>query len=226
MTLDFHCDFLKLMILTSEPVSPKMIARVERAFRVPAISEYGSIEGGFIAGEFSDRTLRVREDIVFLETIAKAEGSYDIVLTVLTNPSFPLIRYSIGDVTQALLETPSAGFAILKSVDGRENDLLLSRTGQILHPNIVTEIFDHTPGVRRYRVIQKADGSLVVMVESMDRQATLDTGMLSKKLSKLIDGYPVTTDLVGEIPSLPSGKHRWIVSERKNELRAGKAMRS
>ena len=75
-------------------------------------------------------------------------------------------------------------------------------------------------------VAQKADGSLGVMVESLERRAALDTRMLSKKLFSLTEGYPVTTDLVGEIPSLPSGKHRWIVSERKNELRAGKAMRS
>lgn len=81
--------------------------------------------------------------------------------SVLTNPSFPLIRYARPDVTHAPpLETPPCGFAILKSVDGRENDLLMSRTGRIIPPAIVEEIFDPAPGVRRYRVIQKADGSL------------------------------------------------------------------
>jgi len=58
---------------------------------------------------------------VFKPTCLSVERSIDF----LNNPSFPLIRYSIGDVTQAPLETPSAGFAILKSVDGRENDLLI-----------------------------------------------------------------------------------------------------
>jgi hypothetical protein len=59
------------------------------------------------------------------------------------------------------------------------------------------------------------------MVELMDKQATLDAVMLSKKLSNLLEGYPVTIDLVGEIPLLASGKHRWIVSERKNETQSG-----
>jgi phenylacetate-coenzyme A ligase PaaK-like adenylate-forming protein len=152
--------------------------------------------------------LRVREDALLLENIGKAEGGYDIVLTVLINPSFPLIHYSIGDMTQAPMETPPAGFAILKSVDGHANDLLLSRTGQILHPNIVTEIFEHTQGIRRYRVLQKTDGSLGVMVESMDSVATLDAVMLSQKLSNLIAGFPVKVDLVGEISPMASGKHR------------------
>lgn len=218
MVLGFHCDSLKLVILTSEPVSPKIRATVQRAFGVPTSLEYGSIECDFIAGESADGTLRVREDGVFLETIGRAEGSYHIVLTVLTNPSFPLIRYSIGDMTRAPLESPSAGFAILKSVDGRDNDLLMSRTGRILHPTIIEEIFDHTPGVRRYRVTQKADGSLAVLVESMEREAALDTVMISKKLSSLTEDFPVTVDLVEEIPSMPSGKHRWIVSKRTRRI--------
>jgi len=115
--------------------------------------------------------------------------------SLLTNSSFPLIRYSIGDVTRVPLDTPSAGFAILKSVDGRDNELLMCRTGRILHPAIVEEIFDHAPGVWRHRVIPKADGSLAVMMELMDRQATLGAVMLSKKLSNLLEGYPVTIDL-------------------------------
>lgn len=50
----------------------------------------------------------------------------------------------------------------------------------------------------------------------MNRQTTMDTGTLSKKLSNLIEGWPVMIDLTGEIPCMPSGKHRWIVSEQKN----------
>jgi phenylacetate-CoA ligase len=218
MVMGFHCDSLKLVILTSEPVSPKIRATVQRAFGVPASLEYGSIECDFIAGESADGTLRVREDVVFLETIGRTDGSYYIVLTVLTNPSFPLIRYSIGDMTRVPLESPSAGFAILKSVDGRDNDLLMSRTGRILHPTIIEEIFDHTPGVRRYRVTQKADGSLAVLVESMDKQPIFNTSILLQKLSGLFEGYPVEVEVVSEVPSLLSGKHRWILSEQKSNL--------
>lgn len=221
MVMGFHCGSLKLAILTSEPVSPRIRATVQKAFGVPAISEYGSIECGFIAGESRDGTLRVREDAVFLETIGREKGGYDIVLTVLTNFSFPLIRYAIADVSQAPLEIPSAGFSILKSVVGRENDLLLSRTGQTLHPAIVEEIFDHTPGVLRYRVVQKADGSLAVMVELMERVTILNVGKLAQKLSELIEGYPVKVEVVSEIPSVAAGKHRWILSEKaiNSELR-------
>jgi phenylacetate-coenzyme A ligase PaaK-like adenylate-forming protein len=42
-------------------------------------------------------------------SVAREHGQYDIIVTVLNNPSFPLIRYAIGDVTSAELVEPSAG---------------------------------------------------------------------------------------------------------------------
>jgi len=85
----FECDTLKLVIMTGEPISRKIAATVNTALGAPAIQEYGSIECGVIAGEWTDRTLRVREDIVFLESIPKADGIYDLVLSLLTNHSSP-----------------------------------------------------------------------------------------------------------------------------------------
>ncbi len=92
--MDFHCASLRLIILTSEPSSPHMISKVEQSFRVPAIVQYGTVECGLIAGEWPDRTLQVREDRALVETLPRDDGRFDIVLTVLANPSFPLIRYS------------------------------------------------------------------------------------------------------------------------------------
>ena len=117
--MDFQCASLRLIILSSETVSPRMIEKVEQSFGVPAIVEYGAVECGLIAGEWPDRTLRVREDLVLVETLPRDDGRFDIVLTVLANPSFPLIRYSIGDITDAPLEVPARGPAILKNIAGR-----------------------------------------------------------------------------------------------------------
>ena len=209
----FQCETLKLVILTGEPISQRIAATVENALGAPAIREYGSIECGFIAGEWTDRILRVREDIVFLETIPKAEGIYDIVLTLLTNHSFPLLRYSIGDVASGPLEIPPKGFGTLPSVDGRANDLLITMGGRLISPFLVETLFDQISGLRRYRVVQERDGSLNVSAEMMEGQAPLGGTTLERRLSKLVEGYPVKLAVVQEIPGLPSGKHCWIVSE-------------
>src|SRR5205807_1956469 len=118
----FRCPSLKLVALTSEFVFPRTIATIERALGVPAVSEYGSVECGLLAGEGRDRALRAREDHVLLETLPRDDGRYDIVVTVLNNPSFPLLRYALGDVSDAPLDVPARGFARLKNIAGRDND--------------------------------------------------------------------------------------------------------
>ena len=222
--LDFQSDTLKLIIMSAEPVTDKIRATVEKAFDVPGIVEYGSVECGFTAGEGTDRKVRVREDIVFLESIARERENYALALTVMTNYSFPLIRYLIGDVTSTPLEIPPVGFAVLGKVDGRDNDLLTSRSGRTIHPTVVEELFDHTPGVRCYRVIQKSDGSIAALLELLEKGARVDTDWLIKKLSKLVEGFPVQVEVVPGMPGLPSGKHRWVISE-PTEARRGNPRR-
>ena len=89
--------------------SPHMVETIERAFGVPAAMEYGSVECGFLAGEYPDRLLRVREDCALIETLPRSDGRYDIAVTVLGNASFPLLRYLIGDTTDVPLLTPRRG---------------------------------------------------------------------------------------------------------------------
>ena len=157
--MDFHCASLRLIILSSETVYPRMIEKVEQSFGVPAIVEYGAVEGGIIAGEWPDRTLRVCEDLVLVETLPRNDGRFDIALTVLANPSFPLIRYSIGDITDAPLEVPARGPAILKNIAGRDCDLIISRSRRRIHGIRIEEVFDlevKNRAIRRFRVHQGA----------------------------------------------------------------------
>ncbi len=206
-------ESLKAVILSAEPVYPEVARSVERAFGVPALSEYGSVESGMMAHEWPDRTLRVREDCVVLETVPRDDGRYDILLTVLTNPSFPLLRYAIGDSTAVPLQVPERGFAILGSVVGRKNDLILSRTGRHLHPILFDEIFSRHPAVRGWQVYQHRDGTLSIQVELKSPQTVLDRPALAQKVQETVEGYPVQLEVVKELSRSAAGKHRWIQSE-------------
>jgi phenylacetate-CoA ligase len=210
----FHCDSLKVCSLSAEPVFPHIVAAVERAFGVPAAVEYGATECPVIAGEGPDRTLRVCEDLVFVETVPDGLGRQEIVLTVLGNPSFPLIRYAIGDVTTAPLEVPPRGFAVLKNVSGRQNEFLFTRSGRILHPLRFDFLFGFNlaEAVRRYRIHQGADGAVSVAVEVNRPIARHDTVHLERELDDLLEGYPVTLNIVSALPQT-AHKHFWTTSE-------------
>jgi phosphoenolpyruvate mutase len=210
----FRCDSLKMVTLTGEPALAHIVAGVERAFVAPAAVEYGSIECGFLAGEAPERRLCVREDVVLLETLPAEDGRHPIVVTILNNPSFPLLRYAIEDVTDAPLEAPPRGFAVLKNVAGRHNDVVLSRGGRRLHSARFDAFFKREARhVRRFRIRQHADGVLAVAVELDDPSVALDTAALARRLGNLVDGYPVKVEIVPAVPQTPAGKHRLVVSD-------------
>jgi phenylacetate-CoA ligase len=152
----WHCDALQLVTMTSEVATPSMAATIEQAFGAPAIREYGASECHLIAGDWPDRTLRVREDVALLETSPRDDQRFDLILTPLGNTSFPLIRYRIGDVTDHALELREKGFAILRNIAGRNDDLLVTRSGRIIHPALIDAIFEEAVDpIRRYRVHQQ-----------------------------------------------------------------------
>lgn len=210
----FSCDSLKLVVLTAEPLTPPLAATVERGFGVPAVAEYGSVECGFLAGEGPDRLLRVREDQVLVETLPRPDGRCDVVLTVLSNPSFPLIRYPIGDVVDAPLTRPERGMGWLTGVVGRVNDLLRSRSGRWIHPSRVDSLFRVAPELyRRYQVRQAADGSVCVAAELRGAGGAAALAAVARGLVEWLDGYPVRVEAVDHIPLTAAGKHRVIASE-------------
>lgn len=82
--IGFQCDSLKIVNLTAEPVFPHIVRKCQQVYQVPTVVEYGSVECGFLAGEWPDRTLRVREDLTIVETLPRDDGRFDIVLTIST----------------------------------------------------------------------------------------------------------------------------------------------
>jgi phenylacetate-coenzyme A ligase PaaK-like adenylate-forming protein len=217
---DIQVDSLRYVLLTAEPAFPHIIETIERAFGVPAIREYGSIECGILAAEWPDRTLRVREDQAILETTPRSDGHYDIIVTVLGNGSFPLLRYAIGDVTDRPLEYGDTGFAQLHDIVGRDNDLVVSRSGRTLHPLWFDDLFENTAGARRWSVHQDATGAVSVTVEVAHDTVTVDCDRVANAIEAHLDGYSVSVSVVRSMTQNQAGKHRWVVSELMNSDRA------
>ncbi len=176
------------------------------------------MECGIIAVEWPDRTLRVREDINLLETLPCESGGFDIVSTVLNNPSFPLLRYEIGDRTDSPIKRLSHGFAVLQNVAGRNDDVILTRTGGRVHPACVDAVFEACTSVRRYRVHQDSSGRLAVNIELQDDQSRVSLTRIRRQLKTLVEGFPVLIKVVDQIEQTAAGKHRLVTSDRAHEV--------
>lgn len=210
----FECPSLQLAVLTAEPATPAIVHNVERGLRVQAVVEYGSIDCGVLAAEGDDRLLHVREDLVHLETAPRADGRYDLLVTVLNNPSFPLLRYQIGDVTETPLIRPERGMSRLPSVVGRQNDILVTRTGRLVHATRLDTLFKvETEQVRRFQVHQHTDGSVIATLDMLGPTNQPEVHRLERILTEIVEGFPVEVRPVGDITLTEAGKQRAVVSE-------------
>jgi phenylacetate-CoA ligase len=211
--VNFECDSLKAVIMTSEPAFPHMMAAVRRAFAAPAVVEYGAAECDLIAAQDADGHLRVREDLVLLETLPREDNRFDIAITVLNNPSFPLIRYLIGDIAEAPLRAPRRGFAHLPAVLGRSNDFLLSRSGRRIHAAYLIETLKQAGKIGRYRAHQTLSGAISIALEVHGPREAFDVKRVTRRLTEILEGFPVEVSIVDSVPQTDAGKHRWIVSD-------------
>lgn len=123
----------------AENLTEAQRARIERAFGVTPRQHYGVAEGVANISECPAGALHVDEDFAAVEFLDDPEsGLCRIVGTNLSNPAFPLIRYSVGDFArlggQCSCGRPGR---IVASIDGRLEDYLElsdgSRVGRLDH---------------------------------------------------------------------------------------------
>jgi len=124
------CPVLKKVYTDSELLFPKTRALLKRAFRTDVIDVFGSFETDNIAYECSVHDgYHLAEDSVIVEAVASAnsqsaDGTGELVCTVLHNVTTPFIRYNLGDLVGIESEPCRCGRTSrrLSVLKGRVND--------------------------------------------------------------------------------------------------------
>jgi phenylacetate-CoA ligase len=143
----------------------------------------------------------------------------DIIVTNLNNQGMPFIRYSIGDAGAWYLgEDCSCGRVspMLQAIEGRIVDSFKTGDGRIVWAGFAGAAFhclDH-PAIRQFQVVQKSVDNIVVRLvpdgeipQSVLNEITHAIQVIFGLNVKVNFEFPDT------IPPLPSGKHRYAVSE-------------
>ena len=195
---------LRFILTSYEYTSVVHRAIMVRVFGVPVINLYGSSETGHLLVEHDDVMLPSL-DTATLESTAPA-GIGELLVTTLTNPYLPLLRYEIGDY----VEQTADGFA----VHGRKRDALRAADGRTLTTRMIDQCFADVAGVAHYQLRQKADGSahLFLLAQVDGDLLTTAQAKLTAELSHLL-GATVTAESVSLIAPEDSGKFRLTVRE-------------
>ena len=225
----------KTIMACAGSVTPEYRKILEEVFEAEVFDKYGSRECCDMACECQRHSgLHVYSPNVFLEIVDEQGApcppgeTGHLLVTLLNNSSFPMIRYKIGDLAE--WAEPGrcpcgSAWPRLKSLQGRADDMLTTEDGTLLSSVFVR----HFVGVSLNRqIIREWQLEQVEAKRFVFRYIPIKAEGLSANLNEITSsfrlalGKNVTIELqqVNEVPPAPTGKVRWIINGEHRKRRA------
>lgn len=212
-------------------VTPDLRQLLQDTFQADVFDKYGSRECCDMACECHHHSgLHVFSPNVVLEIVDDQNRPCPpgvtgrILVTLLNNLSFPMIRYDIGDLGAWAKPDPcpcGSPFPRIRELSGRQDDLLTTEDG-----TLVTSVFvRHFVGVslnrdliRQWQLEQQARSEFVFRYVPIRHEG------LPENLEALRQGFikafgpaaRVRFEETTEIPPAPTGKTRWIINRLRH----------
>jgi phenylacetate-CoA ligase len=173
---------VKLVITSSEMLSPGVRERAQDFFGAPVIDYYGMAERVCAAYSMEDGAYRFIFPYGYTELIKDSPGRYRIIGTSLWNRRQPLRRYETediallgGDPSAEALERIGLGIDTFASIEGRISDYFLLADGSRL--DTLDQVPKGVDGAATVQLIQEAlDSALFVVVPNAQfTDRTLET---------------------------------------------------
>ncbi len=211
---------VRLIYTSAEALYPPVREELEDLFGAPVRNRYASREFGVIASDCpAGEGLHVMDMRLIVEVGESPllEGPGELLVTDLDNWPMPFIRYRIEDVGVPLDGPCPCGrpWGRLASVEGRSLDVIVTPEGKAFGGTFFTIVFrPFDRAIRQFQVVQdRPDRIRVKLVPgetwSPDRKVEILSVLREKLGSRMI----LDVEEVPEIPPLPSGKRRFVVSE-------------
>jgi phenylacetate-CoA ligase len=212
------------IICTAETLTEDVRRITEDIFKCPVLNQYGSREVGVIAAECLEKhglhaltlnnKVEILDDSIRACSLGQMGGIY---ITTLQNYSMPLIRYEIGD-TAVVAEKQICGcgrnWPLIGSVTGRISDHFRTKDGQMVHGEYFTHLLYHKKNIEKFKFIQHAYDDVEVMIQTGGNiEADIYKDIEAKVKFVLGDDCKVRFNTVKQIPTTPSGKYIYTVSE-------------
>lgn len=209
------------IICIAEALYPHQRATIQQAFGCIVLGRYSNMECGLLATQCPtcDRhhvnAASYLIEIVGLEddTPVPAGSVGRIIVTDLFNRAHPLIRYDTGDLGSLGPSGTCPRFAtpVLSDIEGRSADAVFDTQGRRLMLFTFEATFERLGGaVRQFQFLQEGPGAyrLRLCVDDTFR----DEDSVRRSLLRILGGDArIAIEYVGAIPTLPSGKRRYIV---------------
>jgi len=209
---------------------PEIKAKIEEVFHTTVFNRYGSREVSDMACNCEkDEGLHLIPAIHYLE-IVDDEGrqvnygnSGNIIVTLLSNYTMPLIRYQIGDIGVLSNKTCSCGrgFPLLTQVLGRINSSFRNIFGDFINAGSFYPLFYFRENIKQFQVIQESLEKITVNLVLKDKKQLKfmekDFMEITASIKKIMKSDVIVKyNQVEIINPSPSGKYGYVFSKVKN----------
>ncbi len=141
----------------------------------------------------------------------------EIVGTGFHTHIFPLIRYKTGDIGVYTKEKCECGrnFPLLKKIEGRVQDFVISKTNQIVpftrFQHLVAESTDHVTECQFY---QDSKGEIVLNLIKTQEYAEADSQVIKKNFQKALGNeFDLSICFVDTISRSNRGKFQFLIQK-------------
>lgn len=209
---------MRVAITSAEPVSPRDREIIATAFHCPVRETYGMGELVAWASECEAGTLHEWPEIGWIEVHDEAGHavtpgtSGELIGTGLLNDDMPLIRYRVGDSGSLAPAAHACGcgrsLPAVASIDGRTNDILLTRDGRRVA--WLNPVLYGVP-VRQAQIVQETIDRVRVLYVPADEFVAASGTLMAERLRERLGDVAVVLEPVAEIPRTANGKLRSVV---------------
>jgi len=217
----------KAVMTTGSVLFPEVQARIEKVFRAPVFNCYGSREVGSVACNCEKSNgSHLIPAIHYLEILdhhgkeVKPGEAGNIIVTLLTNYTMPLIRYKIGDVGILSEKDCPCGreLPLLKKVTGRISSRFKNKFGDFINAGLFYSLFYFKENIRQFQVVQETTDLILINLVLIEKNRLGEMDKFFKENNQKIwkvMGHQITIkyNIVDEIEPSPSGKYMHVFSK-------------
>lgn len=195
---------------------------IENTFKCKVYDTYGCAEGFQVAAqcEYGSYHIHALDVIVeYLDDLHQpvTEGQVgNLVITRLHPGPMPLIRYQVGDLgVSAASQTCACGreLPLMKSIQGRDADVVLTPSGNRLIVHYFTGILEHFTEIDSFQIEQdNLDHILVRILPNKEISSVMIDRIIQALKEKGAYDLKIELKLVESIQLSPTGKHKFVIN--------------
>jgi len=214
------------VMTTAGVLFPELKTQIEEIFHTRVFNRYGSREVSDMACSCEkDEGLHLIPALHYIEIVddhgqsVKPGTPGNILVTLLTNYTMPLIRYQIGDrgVLSDRMCSCGRGLPLLKEVNGRINSGIKNKSGEYIEVGFIP-LFYYRDNIKQFQVIQESLEKINVNLALKDKTKSIvikkDIMEITAGIKKIMgEGSTININLLDEIKASPSGKYMYVYSK-------------